>query len=57
MRNRLDPAQLSAARSDPFLDVDEADAPIDEWSLDDLDRSADLSSLRSAWANACDPNE
>lgn len=57
MRNRPDPAPMSAAKADPFLDVDEADAPIDEWSLDDLDRSADLSSLRSAWANAYDPSE
>jgi hypothetical protein len=53
MRNRPDAALMA----DPFLDADEADAPIDEWTLDDLDRSADLSSLRSAWANAYDPNE
>lgn len=41
---------------DPLADellADDADAPIDEWTLDDLDRSADLGSLRSAW-NAVD---
>ena len=31
--------------------IDEQDAC---WSLDELDRSADLGSLRSAWADAAD---
>lgn len=26
------------------------DAPIDDWTLDDLDRSADLESLRASWS-------
>jgi hypothetical protein len=35
-------------------DADDADFPIDEWSIDELDASADLSSLRSAWMGSHD---
>jgi hypothetical protein len=44
----------------PFTDPldEDFDNTIDDddacWSLDDLDRSADLGSLRSAWADAID---
>jgi hypothetical protein len=31
----------------------DSDAPIDEWTLDELEQSGDLGSLRSAW-NAAD---
>lgn len=50
MSTRLDPDLLADARFD-------ADEPIDEWTLDDLERSADLSSVRSAWTHADDQNE
>lgn len=38
--------------TDPFDDVllDDPDSPMAQWSLDDLDRSADLGSVRSACA-------
>lgn len=35
--------------ADAILFGDEADAPIAEWTLDELDHSADLGSIRSAW--------
>jgi hypothetical protein len=43
--------------ADAILSDDDADAPIDEWTLDELDRSADLASLRSARTIADDWNE
>ena len=53
MSTRLDPDLLA----DAIFDADDADAPIDEWTLDDLERSADLSSVRSAWTQADDRHE
>jgi hypothetical protein len=50
MSQRIDPDLFA----DDLLD---ADLPIDEWTLDELERSADLGSLRSAWASANDQNE
>ena len=46
---------------DPFEDdlfaADDPDLPAGEWTLDDLDRSADLGSVRSAWTGSDDPTE
>ncbi len=53
MSNRFDPTLLA----DAMFDADAADSPIDEWTLDDLERSADLSSVRSAWTYADAQNE
>jgi hypothetical protein len=39
---------------DSFLLADESDFPAMPWSLDELDRSADLGSVRSAWAGSAD---
>jgi len=33
-----------------ILSSDEADAPVDAWSLDELDRFADLDSVHAAWS-------
>jgi hypothetical protein len=38
--------------ADAILTAEEAAA----WTLDELDHSADLGSLRSAWTSADDPN-
>ncbi len=43
--------------ADAELFADEFDEPVAEWTLDELDRSADLGSMRSAWAAADDLNE
>jgi hypothetical protein len=53
MSTRLDPDLLA----DAMVDTDDADAPIDEWTLDELERSADLSSVRSAWTRADEQSE
>jgi len=53
MAARFDPELLAESAS--F--ADEFDEPIVEWTLDELDRSADLGSLRSAWAAGDDHNE
>lgn len=37
---------------DAILGPDEADGPIEEWTLDEFDRFADLRSTRGAWAAA-----
>lgn len=41
---------------DPFVEplsfIDDADASFDEWTLDELDRSADLASIRFAGLRA-----
>jgi len=46
---------------DPFahaiLPVDDADLPIDEWTLDEVELAADLASLASAQARMYDQNE
>jgi hypothetical protein len=39
-------------RDDAILDPDEADGPIEEWTLDEFDRFADLRGTRGAWAAA-----
>ena len=39
-------------RDDAILGPDEADGPIEEWTLDEFDRFADLRSSRGAWAAA-----
>jgi hypothetical protein len=46
-------AQTPAAAASALF-ADDFDDPIVEWSLDELDRSADLGSLRSAWTAADD---
>jgi hypothetical protein len=38
---------------DAILSLGEPDAQYDAWTLDELDRFADLGSVRSAWAG-CD---
>ena len=43
--------------AEPALLADEFDAAIIEWSIDELDRSADLNSLRSAWTATDDASE
>ena len=53
MRTRTDPDLLAEA----MPSADDADLPIDEWTLDELDASADLASLRSAWTGSHDRNE
>jgi hypothetical protein len=35
-------------------EADDGDFPIDDWSPDELDDGADLSSLRSAWMGSND---
>jgi hypothetical protein len=45
-------SHASESRVDAVLFADEFDDPIAEWSLDELDDSADLASLRSAWSAA-----
>jgi hypothetical protein len=49
MSKRIDPDLLAEA----ILDADDSD----EWTLDELERSADLDSARSAWTRSYDPNE
>jgi hypothetical protein len=46
MSTRLDPDLLADAMVDT-----------DEWTLDELERSADLSSVRSAWTRADEQSE
>lgn len=41
---------LTDALDDALSVTDDPDSPIAQWSLDDLDRSADLGSVRSACA-------
>lgn len=48
MKTTLDSDLLA----DSQLYADEADSEFDEWTLDELDSSADLNSLRSAWTRA-----
>jgi len=43
--------------AESLLFVDEIDDAVAEWTLDELDRSADLGSMRSAWAGANDLDE
>jgi hypothetical protein len=35
-------------------DADEADCAVDDWSLDEFDDAADLTTLRSAWMGSHD---
>ncbi len=39
---------------DMLSSVDDPDFPTTPWSLDELDRSTDLGSVRSAWASSSD---
>ena len=50
MSTRDDPATAD----DAMLKIDEPDAPVDAWTLDELDQLGDLRSLRSAWTGAGD---
>ena len=52
MRTQIDPALLA----DAILFAEEPDAQLTAWTLDDLDRVADLGSLRSAWPSMDDEN-
>lgn len=45
------------AFDDALPSIDDPDSPMTEWTLDDLDASADLGSVRSAWTRAYDANE
>jgi hypothetical protein len=40
------------ARDDDLFFTDDTDLPTTPWSLDELERSADLGSVRSAWAGS-----
>jgi hypothetical protein len=52
MSARIDPEALA----DAILSVGEPDvAQYDAWTLDELDRLADLGSVRSAWAGTDEP--
>lgn len=42
---------------DSFSAPDDPDFPTTPWSLDELDRSADLGSVRSAWAGSADAHD
>jgi hypothetical protein len=55
-RNEM-PAAFAPESTPDASFTDEFDDPIVEWTLDELDHSADLGSLRSAWAAADDLNE
>jgi len=46
MNTPFDPDRLVEA----LLLADDSETPIDEWTLDELEQSADLGSLRSAWS-------
>jgi hypothetical protein len=43
------------ALDDAILFAGEPDAQYDAWTLDELDRLADLGSVRSAWAGTDEP--
>ena len=43
------------ALADAILFAGEPDAQYDAWTLDELDRLADLGSVRSAWAGTGEP--
>lgn len=40
--------------ADAILRAEDADSPVDAWSLDELDRFADLDSVRAAWSRTDD---
>ena len=40
--------------ADAILRAEDADTPVDAWSLDELDRFADLDSVRAAWSRTDD---
>lgn len=46
------PLPLDTDRYAPDAGDSPDDSPLDEWTLDDLERSADLASARSAWEHA-----
>ncbi len=45
------PFDINAYDDDPAF-TDETELPSTPWSLDELERSADLGSVRSAWAGS-----
>jgi hypothetical protein len=45
------------ASDDELFFADDPDLPIAPWSLDDLERSADLGSVRSAWVGSGEARE
>jgi len=51
MRTRNNPAELA----DAIAAINEPDAPVDAWTLDELDRFGELHSLLPAWTGADDP--
>jgi hypothetical protein len=53
MSERKTPARTAEAE----LPADEFDNAVVPWSLDDLDRSADLGALRSAWTASDDAGQ
>ena len=48
--------RYDAPLSDAMLAAAEAEEPIAEWTLDELDHYADLDSVRSAWAHTDGPS-
>lgn len=53
----MNPRLLLDPFEDDMLAADDPDFLASEWTLDDLDRSADLGSVRSAWTGSDDPTE
>jgi hypothetical protein len=45
------------AGDDDLFFADDPDLPTTPWSLDELERSADLGSVRSAWAGSGEARE
>jgi hypothetical protein len=50
MSTRYDPA----AAADAMAPMEEPDAPVDAWTIDELDQLGELASLRSVWTGADD---
>jgi len=46
--------RFDTAAADDAMKVGEADAPVDAWTLDELDEFGELGSLRSAWTSSDD---
>jgi hypothetical protein len=53
MEMQIDPDLLA----DEMLFADDADAPLDEWTLDEFERGTDFGSLRPTWMNSDEQNE
>jgi hypothetical protein len=50
------PFDIAAYDDDPSFN-DETELPTTPWSLDELERSADLGSVRSAWVGSDDARD